>query len=109
MNRVAIIGRPNVGKSTLFNRILGKRFSITQSTAGTTRDRVSQIVKIDGVSFELIDTGGFDFAKKDHISKLVKGQIEAAISKSDAIIFVCDATSGITPLDEEILLILRRA
>ncbi|MBN1871956.1 MAG: ribosome biogenesis GTPase Der [Candidatus Omnitrophica bacterium] len=109
MYSVAIVGRPNVGKSTLFNRIAGRRFSITQSAAGTTRDRVSQIVSLQDMRFELVDTGGFEFARKDDISGLVKRQIEIAISKSDAIIFVCDATSGVTPLDEELLLLLRKS
>jgi len=107
--RVAIIGRPNVGKSTLFNRIAGRRHSITEKKSGTTRDRVSASVNKDGYIFELVDTGGFDIGSTDHISKLVKKQIEIALEKADIILFVCDVTEGVTALDEEILPVLRRS
>lgn len=107
--RVAIIGRPNVGKSTLFNRIAGRRQSITERASGTTRDRVSAIIERDGLAFELVDTGGFDIGRKGGLSELVKRQIEVAIEKSDVILFVCDVTAGVTPLDEEILPVLRKS
>ena len=107
--RIAIVGRPNVGKSTLFNRIVGRRHSITERVSGTTRDRVSAIVTKEGVTFEIVDTGGYDMGPRDHVSKLVKKQIEIAISTADTILFVCDVRVGITPQDEEILPILRKS
>ncbi|MDD5681322.1 MAG: ribosome biogenesis GTPase Der [Candidatus Omnitrophica bacterium] len=107
--RVCIVGRPNVGKSTLFNRIVGRRQAITEPLAGTTRDRVSVVVNMDNAIFELVDTGGYELGKKDSITTLVKKQIELAIDKADAVLFVCDVTSGITPQDNEILSILRKS
>jgi GTP-binding protein len=109
MYRIAIVGRPNVGKSTLFNRIVGRRHSITERASGTTRDRVSAVIRKDDSEFEIIDTGGFGIGPRDHISKLVKKQIELAIGASDTLLFVCDAASGITPQDEEMLPILRKS
>ncbi|MBL7070964.1 MAG: ribosome biogenesis GTPase Der [Candidatus Omnitrophica bacterium] len=109
ISRIAIIGRPNVGKSTLFNRIVGRRHSITEKKSGTTRDRVSALVKKEGYSFELVDTGGLDFGRVDHISGMIKRQIEIALESADIILFVCDVTDGITNLDEEILSVLRRS
>ena len=81
MYKIALIGRPNVGKSTLFNRLVGRRHSITESASGTTRDRVSSVVRKKGRAFELIDTGGLAKGSSDHISKLVTGQIERAIEE----------------------------
>jgi GTP-binding protein len=107
--RVAIIGRPNVGKSTLFNRIVGRRHAITESISGTTRDRVSAIVSREGATFEIVDTGGFDMGRTDQLSELVKKQIEIAIEETDLILFVCDVSDGVTPLDEEIFPILRKS
>ncbi|MBU4376302.1 MAG: ribosome biogenesis GTPase Der [Candidatus Omnitrophica bacterium] len=107
--KICIVGRPNVGKSTLFNRIVGKRQAITEQLAGTTRDRVRAVVNKNGVSFELVDTGGYEIGKKDHLMALVKGQIELAIVKTDAVLFVCDVTSGVMPQDEDILSILRKS
>ncbi len=107
--KVCIVGRPNVGKSALFNRIVGRRQSITEPLAGTTRDRISAVVEKDGASFELIDTGGYELGKKDRLTALVKQQIEVAMGKADAVLFVCDATSGVVPQDREILSILRKS
>ena len=105
---IAIVGRPNVGKSTLFNRILGRRKAITESASGTTRDRVHAICKHKDKGFELIDTGGFLLARKDKLVGLIEKQIRAAIHQADILIFVCDAKSGITPLDLEISQLVRR-
>jgi len=107
--KVCIVGRPNVGKSTLFNRIVGRRQAITEPIAGTTRDRISVIVEKEGAVFELVDTGGYELGKKDHLTTLVKGQIEIAVHKADAVLFVCDIMAGVTPQDKEILSILRKS
>ncbi len=107
--KVCIVGRPNVGKSTLFNRIVGRRQAITEPVAGTTRDRVSVLVNKDDALFELIDTGGYELAKKDRLTAMIKKQIETAVSGTDAILFVCDVTTGVTPQDREILSILRKS
>lgn len=110
--KVCIVGRPNVGKSTLFNRIVGRRQAITEPIAGTTRDRVSVLVNKDGALFELIDTGGYELAphsRKNRLTAMVRGQIETAVSSADAVLFVCDVTAGVTPQDREILSILRKS
>lgn len=110
--RVCIVGRPNVGKSTLFNRIVGRRQAITEPAAGTTRDRVSVVVKKDNALFELIDTGGYELTRhgrKDRLTEMVRKQIETAVSSADAVLFVCDVTMGVTPQDREILSILRKS
>jgi GTPase len=109
--KVAIVGRPNVGKSSLFNALAGKMISIVEPTAGVTRDRVSSIVEsaIGGRSkfFELIDTGGFGIVDRDHLEKKVETQIRIAIETADLIIFVCDIRDGLMPLDKEIARLLR--
>ena len=107
--RVCIVGRPNVGKSTLFNRIIGRRQAITEPLAGTTRDRVSVVVDKENAAFELVDTGGYELGNKDSITSLIKKQIEIAVNNADAVIFVCDVTTGATSQDEEILSILRKS
>lgn len=109
MYRLSIVGRPNVGKSTFFNRIVGRRHAITEKMAGTTRDRISSIVKKEGIAFEIVDTGGYDMGRKDSLSEMIKGQIEVAIGDTDIILFMCDVTTGVTPQDEEILSILRKS
>lgn len=107
--KVCIVGRPNVGKSTLFNRIVGRRQAITEPLAGTTRDRVSVVVDKDGALFELIDTGGYELTKKDSLTSMIKKQIETAVRDTDAVLFVCDVTTGVTSQDREILSILRKS
>lgn len=106
--KVAIVGRPNVGKSSLFNRIVGFRKAIVEPSTGTTRDRLFADVKWKGKNFTLIDTGGFKVEREDLISKLVLRQLEMAIKESDIIFFVVDARSGILPQDKEIALKLRK-
>lgn len=105
---VAIVGRPNVGKSTLFNRIVGERKAIVEGTPGVTRDRLYQDADWGGRSFTLIDTGGIEFIDSNEISGNVKRQAELAIKEADVILFVVDARSGITSNDEEIAEILRK-
>ncbi len=105
---VAIIGRPNVGKSTLFNTIVGRRRSITEPTAGVTRDRVTAICDIDETYFELVDTGGHGIVDRDDLSEHVERQIRYAINQADFILFVVDGREGMTPLDRATADLLRR-
>ncbi len=104
---VAIVGRPNVGKSSLFNSLAGRRIAIVDPTAGVTRDRVSALVKAEGRFFELIDTGGIGIADVDNLTVQVERQIEAAIDQASVILFVVDAREGLMPLDEEVARRLR--
>lgn len=99
---VAIVGRPNVGKSTLFNRLVGQRLAITESTAGTTRDRIAAIVELeDGTSIELCDMGGLGGTGDAH-DKDVNHQIDLAMEYADLVLFMVDARAGMVPLDEKI-------
>lgn len=105
---VAIVGRPNVGKSTIFNRILGERVSIVEDEPGVTRDRIYGKGEWLGREFSIIDTGGITL--DDHpLSIEIKSQAEIAIDEADVIIFMADVRSGITPLDEEITQMLYRS
>jgi GTP-binding protein len=97
---VAIVGRPNVGKSSLFNWLVGKRVSIVDPTAGVTRDRVSTIVEAGDRFFELMDTGGIGIVDSQDLSADVERQIQLAIDQADVILFVTDARSGPVALDE---------
>lgn len=107
--KIAIIGRPNVGKSSLFNRMLGSRKAITEQASGVTRDRLYAQVRLSNVDFVLIDTGGLISKPKDKIAQLVYEQSREAISESDAVIFVCDVTTGISYQDEHITSFLKRS
>jgi GTP-binding protein len=106
--RVAIIGRPNVGKSSLFNWLAGKRLAIVEDTAGVTRDRLTTLIEHEGQHFELIDTGGIGIEDVDNLTDQVELQIEAAIDEADVILFVVDTRSGLLPLDEEVASRLRK-
>ena len=106
---VAIVGRPNVGKSTFFNYIIGKRISIVEDTPGVTRDRVYGEANWRGRNFTLIDTGGIEFDESDDITVQMKEQADIAISMADVIIFVTDAKQGVTSQDNEIALMLRKS
>ncbi|OGC06185.1 ribosome biogenesis GTPase Der, partial [candidate division KSB1 bacterium RBG_16_48_16] len=108
-NTVAILGRPNVGKSTLFNRIVKKREAIVDSTPGVTRDRLYMTTEWAGVSFELIDTGGYVPLSTDVFEQAIREQAAYAINEADAILFVTDVMSGVTALDEEIAAILQKS
>ncbi len=105
---VAIIGRPNVGKSSLLNALAGEMISIVEPTAGVTRDRVSTFVGRDERYFELIDTGGYGIVDSDRLSDHIEGQILQAIASADLVLFVVDIREGITPLDQKIAELLRR-
>src|SRR5262249_11857611 len=96
------VGRPNVGKSSIFTWLAGRRISIVDPTAGVTRDRVSTLVEADERFFELTDTGGIGVEDADNLTALVEKQIELAIEQAHVIVFVVDVRSGLTPLDEEV-------
>jgi GTP-binding protein len=118
---VVLVGRPNVGKSTLFNRLAGKRLAVVDEIPGTTRDRLITEAEWNGIPFDIIDTGGLDptFTKpgkqgeplsigsKDYLRQ-IRAQAEIAIDQADVILFITDSESGVTPADREIAEILRR-
>ena len=106
---VAIVGKPNVGKSTFFNYIVGKRISIVEDTPGVTRDRVYADTNWRGRNFTLVDTGGIEPESDDVILSQMREQANLAISMADVIVFVTDIKQGITPADEDIALMLRKS
>lgn len=106
---VAIVGKPNVGKSTFFNYLIGERKSIVEDTPGVTRDRVYGETNWRGRKFTLIDTGGIEEKSQDVIASQMRIQAEIAIELSDVVVFMTDVTTGITPIDKEIALMLKRA
>ena len=105
---VAIVGRPNVGKSTLFNRLVGKRIAIVEDTPGITRDRIYATAEWLGREFALVDTGGIILNEKDPLTQQVRIQAEVALAEADVIIFLVDVTEGISPADVEVAHLLRR-
>jgi GTPase len=109
LGRVAIVGFPNVGKSTLVNRLTGSRAAVVHETPGVTRDRKELLCEWNGREFLLIDTGGVDVADPSPITRSIAEQAQAAITEADLVLFVVDARAGITPGDEELAAILRRA
>jgi GTPase len=109
LGRVAIVGFPNVGKSTLVNRLTGSRAAVVHETPGVTRDRKELVCEWNGREFLLIDTGGVDIADPHPITRSIAEQAQAAIAEADLVLFVVDARAGITPGDEELAAILRRA
>lgn len=116
---VALVGRPNVGKSTLFNRLAGERLAIVDETPGTTRDRLMADSEWNGRGFHIVDTGGIDpsavssrgeplsVGSAEYIEQ-IRGQAELAIREADVVLFLVDASSGVTPADREVAQILRR-
>ena len=106
---VAIVGRPNVGKSTLFNKLIGRRLSIVEDTPGVTRDRIYADAEWLTHSFTLIDTGGIEPASEDIIAVQMRRQAELAIETADVIIFLVDGREGMTAADEEVAAMLRRS
>lgn len=106
---VAIVGRPNVGKSTLFNRIAGQRIAIVEDKPGITRDRIYSRSDWSGRAFHLIDTGGLEFNKKDEVVEHIRHQAELAIEEADVILFVVDGKEGVTATDEEVGRLLHRS
>ncbi|MBT3865148.1 ribosome biogenesis GTPase Der [Candidatus Peregrinibacteria bacterium] len=106
---IAIVGRPNVGKSTLFNRLIGSRQAVTAKEAGTTRDRVQHIYNLEGYEVELTDTGGLASGKKDDLEHDMEKQAKIGIEQSDLIVFVVDTIQSLTAEDFEVANLLRRS
>jgi GTP-binding protein len=106
---VAVVGRPNVGKSTLFNRLIGQRLAIVEDVPGTTRDRVYGTADWNGRDFTVVDTGGLEIDPGSHIEERVQDQARVAVDEADVILFVVDAHAGLAPLDYEVADRLRRA
>ncbi len=108
MYRVAIVGRPNVGKSSLFNRIIGKRKAIVEDIPGITRDRIVAETEWNGIPFEIVDTGGYLEGDDDKFAEYIRKQIEKELDLSDAFILVVDGKTGLTPADIDIAKILHK-
>ncbi|MBK7359339.1 MAG: ribosome biogenesis GTPase Der [Saprospiraceae bacterium] len=105
---VAIVGRPNVGKSTFFNRLIGHKKSIVDDVSGVTRDRLYDVSEWNGKHFTVIDTGGFVTGSEDIFEKEIRKQVELAIEEASCILFMTDATAGITDLDNQVAKMLRK-
>jgi len=106
---VAIVGRPNVGKSSLLNCLAGLRISIVDPTPGVTRDRISAPVAVGDKYIELVDTGGLGIVDSDHLGDHVEAQIAFAIAQASLILFLVDAREGLTPLDQQVAVLLRKS
>ena len=106
--RVAIVGRPNVGKSTLFNRLVGRKLALVDDAPGVTRDRRIHDAKLYDLKFEVVDTAGFEDTTDDSLEGRMRRQTESAIGESDLVLFVVDAKSGLTPTDKAFADLVRR-
>ena len=106
---VAVVGRPNVGKSTFFNKLTGERISIVDDTPGVTRDRISADVEWNGRELTLVDTGGIEPETKSELLRQMRAQAEMAIAAADVIIFLTDLRTGVTDADREVATMLRRS
>ena len=105
--QIVIVGRPNVGKSSLFNWLVGKRIAIVDPTAGVTRDRVTYLLLLGARYVELVNTGGIGIVDADNLSEHIESQIQTAINSADVVLFVVDAREGLTPLDQVVAKRLR--
>ena len=108
-NIVAIVGRPNVGKSTLFNRLIGQRRAIVDEVSGVTRDRIYGKSDWNGIEFSVIDTGGWIVNSDDIFEGEIRKQVKLAIEEADVVLFLVDVTIGITDMDTEVANLLRRS
>ncbi|MFY8184650.1 MAG: GTPase, partial [Bacteroidia bacterium] len=108
-NVVAIIGRPNVGKSTLFNRLVGGRVAIVDAVAGVTRDRHYGKTEWNGKEFSIIDTGGYIKGSDDAFEAEIRRQVEIAIQEATILVFVVDVVDGVTEYDKEVAKIIRKS
>ncbi|WP_224701949.1 ribosome biogenesis GTPase Der [Devosia aquimaris] len=106
---VAIVGRPNVGKSTLFNRLVGRKIALVDDTPGVTRDRREAEGRIADLTFRLLDTAGYEDVKDGSLEDRMRQQTELAIREADVILFMIDARAGVTPLDQRFAQVLRKA
>ena len=106
--KVAIIGRPNVGKSTLFNRLAGRKIAIVHDLPGVTRDRKTAPAKLQNLPLEIIDTAGYEYSKEDNIEKRMWEQTQKAIADADVVLFLIDARDGLHPFDEHLAGLVRR-
>lgn len=106
---VAIVGRPNVGKSSLFNRLIRKRLAVTHEHAGTTRDRIYFQITLEGIPAIVVDTGGLEYGKKENIEADIQSQARIAIDEADLIVFVVDMIEGLTANDYEAAAMLRKS
>ena len=107
--KIAIVGRPNVGKSTLFNRLAGKKLALVDDTPGVTRDRRIHDAKLYDLRFEVIDTAGFEEAAAASLEGRMRAQTELAVAEADLILFMIDAKAGLTPNDRAFADIVRRS
>ena len=105
---IALVGRPNVGKSTLFNRLVGRRKAIVASTRGTTRDRLYGPIEWRGLPLTLVDTGGFECAKHEGVAAAVQDHVRRALREADGFVLICDVQDGVLPVDEMLLEQLRK-
>src|SRR5580658_2810315 len=105
---IAIVGRPNVGKSSLLNGLAHKRISIVQDAPGVTRDRVATPLQIGDRWVELVDTGGFGFVDPDQLTDHIRHQIDLALGQAALVLFIIDAKEGITAVDQEVATLLRK-
>lgn len=106
---LAIVGRPNVGKSTLFNKIIGQRLAIVEDRPGITRDRIYSPAEWTGTNFRVIDTGGLELGETDPLTAHIRAQVELAMDEADVIVFLTDGEAGITGADQDIADLLRRS
>ena len=107
--KVAIVGRPNVGKSTLFNRLVGKKLALVDDTPGVTRDRRPGEARLDDLRFTIIDTAGLEEADPGSLAGRMRAQTEVAIAQADVILFMIDARLGLTPMDQPFADLVRKS